>query len=170
MYFKSTTYNQFFQTAKHLPVARFCIWFTGDIASSLYNDVSRTEMGLGCSGVSTASSANVPSSSNLELGFWNKKNKYKHFNYMSQTTVTRKVQNLLLLALAGSHLFAEHCFIFFKILFGLPIAHTRLKLCRHCMSFWFLRMTFRNGIKLTTESWTSCYSARYPKKGNSWHC
>jgi hypothetical protein len=51
------------------PLRAFGICFMGDSSSSLYTDTSRTETGLGCSGATVASSANDPSSSNLEVDF-----------------------------------------------------------------------------------------------------
>lgn len=53
---------------KSSPLREFGVCFTGDGVSSLYNEPSSTETGLGCSGATVASSGNNSSSSNLGVG------------------------------------------------------------------------------------------------------
>ena len=68
LYYATSSYK-FFRHSKILPLIKFGICFTGDNASSLYTDASSTETGLGCSGATTASSADVLSSSNIKVDF-----------------------------------------------------------------------------------------------------
>ena len=57
------------EKSKNLLFKEVGVCLTGDGASSLYTEVSRTETGLGCSGAMVASSASDTSSADLGADF-----------------------------------------------------------------------------------------------------